>query len=465
MLSAPVLAQQPGTPLLPGLGAYSRDIGTTAPAQRYFDQGLSLVYGFNHDEALRAFHTAAAIDSMSPMIQLGIALANAPSVDRGRHPARDRLAREALAKAQRHLARARPADADLIRAYTARYADSSKTGAQLDSAYAGAMADVFRRHPNDPDAGALYGESLMLLARRRYWNHHDGSPAAGTRELLAALEQAMRAAPHHAGANHYYIHALEMSPTPQRALVAADRLQQLAPGAGHLVHMSGHVYFRLGRWDDAVRANERALAADSTLFRLSPPPANGVYPAGYHLHTLHFLWMAHAMAGHQSPALDVARALAGRSEAGANAGLYAQSWAAAPLFVMLRFSDWTAIEAAPAPPANQRFTTAVWTYARGSAALGRGDTADAARYLAMTDSLAALMPAGNVAPTAPAKPLIESAARSLRAAVELRAGRRNEALRLLERSVAVEDSLGLMEPPPWFESAREALQRVMNTAP
>lgn len=450
------MAQQPSPPLLPGLGDYRRPINTTDEAQRYFDQGLALVYGFNHDEALRAFEAAARLDSTAPMIQLGLALAVAPSVDRGRNAARDRVAREALAKAQRHIGRARPEDADLIRAYAVRYADSTRTGLQLDSAYALSMRDLAARRPADAEALTLYGESLMLLARRRYWQHHDGTPAPGTPELLAAFERVMARTPTHLGANHYYIHALEMSPTPERALTAADRLQHLAPGAGHLVHMSGHVYFRLNRWADAVRANERARAADTTLFRLSPPAPTGVYPSGYHLHTLHFLWLSHAMAGQRTGAMETARALSARAAAGANAGLYAQTWYMAPLFVHLRFEEWDSILGQPAPPDNQLFSRAVWLYATGTAHAVRGNTAAATSIAAALDTAASAMPNGNVAPTAPARPLIESAARALRARLLMPANRA-EAIRLLERNVAVEDSLGLMEPPPWYQSAREAL--------
>ncbi len=457
--TAPLQGQAP--PVLPGMARYQRDIGTTPQAQRYFDQGLTLVYGFNHDEAQRALEAAARIDSMSPMIQWGLALTQAPTVDRGRSPNRDRAARAALGRALAQIGRARPADAALIRAYAVRYADSTRSGPALDSAYAEAMGALFRDQPDDAEAGTLYGEALMLLARRHYWM--DGAAAPGTDSLLAAFERVMRRHPDHPGANHYYIHALEMSPVPERALAAAERLQSIAPGAGHLVHMSAHVYYRLGRWADAVRANQRALAADTALFRLSPPPPAGTYPAGYHLHTLHFLWLALARENRYAEALAVADTLAARAAPSANAGLYAQSWSSAPLFVQLRFRRWDSVLSAPRPPVGQRFSSALWTYARGLALLDRGDVPGATAAADTLELMAETFPPGNVAPTAPARPLVQSAARHLRARLLAASGAREAAMRLLDQNVAAEDSLGLMEPPPWYETAREARDAVLQS--
>jgi len=292
-------------PLFEDLGSHHMAISTrVAAAQQYFDQGMRLVYGFNHPEAIRAFDEAARLDADCAICHWGAALAYGPHVNSPMDSASGVAAyqhlREAIALKPRASARERA----FIDALVKRYGSPPPADrAKLDSAYARAMGDVVRRYPKDLDAATLYAEALMDL---RPWNYYrkDGSPYPGTDVVLAQLERVMKADPDHPGACHYYIHAVE-AVAPEKAVACAEHLASLMPGAGHIVHMPGHIYIRVGRYDDAIKANEHAVHTDETYIEREKP--SGLYPIGYYPHNLHFLAFAASMAGRSAEAIDAAR--------------------------------------------------------------------------------------------------------------------------------------------------------------
>jgi tetratricopeptide (TPR) repeat protein len=457
--ATPACCADSTVPLYEGLGDYRRQVATSSPAgRRYFDQGLALLYGFNHAEAARAFTAALQHDSTFAMAYWGLAMTSSPYVDRGRHPTLDSRAREYLARAAAFAAGATPADRALIAAAAVRFRDSTASAGSLDSAYASALAGLRTRFPDDPDIAALHGESLMLLSRRNYW-HPDGSPRPGTGAARASLDAGMRSSPNHAGANHLYIHLFEAAHDAAPAIPAAERLERLAPGAGHLLHMSAHIYFRIGRYDDAVRANRRAWAADREYFRVGNPAPGSVYRSGYHLHTLHFLWLSLAMLGDHASALAVAESLSAKVDtAAANRSPYVQPWTVAPAMAAARFLDAAALSRMRPPPESQHFARAVWHHAAGLIAAERGALAEADGELAAPRRHAAALPAGaTVAPTSPAAPLLGIADRMLTARVAELRGDAAAAVALLEEAVALQDGLGHMEPPPWYVPVRQVL--------
>ncbi|HEX2187538.1 MAG TPA: hypothetical protein VHG51_01510 [Longimicrobiaceae bacterium] len=445
-------------PLLPGLGTYAREIATSSPrAQRYFDQGLALLYGFNHAEALRAFQAAAAMDTAAPMPYVGMALAHGPYVDRARNPASDRAARQALEGATARAAAGTATERGLIAALVARY-DSTRAVPEAESAYAEAMGRLQARYPRDPDLATLHGEARMLLHRRRYWRP-DHTPAPGIEQGRSALEAAMALAADHPGAHHLYVHLFEAAHDPRPALPAAERLRTLAPGAGHLLHMSSHVFFRVGRYAESVEANVRAREADRRYFALARPPATSVYVSAYHAHTLHFLWVALATEGRRREALEAADSLAARvAPAAADASPYFHPWTSAPLLVHLRFGDWAEILRAPAPPPRHAYSTGVWRHARGMAHAELGSLDSAAVSLGALDSITAAFPPGTtVAPTAPGRGILRLMHLSLGARIAEARGDVPAALAQLREGVALQDSLGHMEPPGWHIPLRQTL--------
>ena len=293
-------------PLFDGFGDLHRDVGTRVPeAQRYFDQGLRMAYGFNHEAAGRAFAEAARLDPQCAMCVWGQALVLGPNINLPMDPS---LAKDATALASRAAAlaaSARPADRALIQALQARYVDPAPDDrSALDRAYADALARVVEQFPEDDDAATLYAEALMDLSPWAYWAA-DGTPAEHTPRLVGELERVLARNPRHIGAMHYYIHATEASPTPERALPYADALAALAPGSGHLVHMPAHTYIRVGRYHDATLTNFAATTADKDFLAVCRG-SNGVYPLGYVPHNWHFATMTTGLTGSRTLALQAA---------------------------------------------------------------------------------------------------------------------------------------------------------------
>lgn len=460
---APPAATRP--PLLDGLGRHTHPITTTSPeAQRYFDQGLMLVYGFNHDEAIRTFREAARLDPASAMAWWGIAFAAGPNYNLPIDDARDAMARDAMAKAVALAPKASSAERAYVAALEKRYArPSGADRTVLDRAYADAMRAVARNHPDDLDAATLFAESLMVLRPWDLWTA-GGKPQPGTTEIVETLERVLAKDPQHPGANHYYIHAVEASPNPGKATASAQRLPDLAPAAGHLVHMPAHVYMRVGRYADAAEANRRAIAADERYIAAEKPA--GVYPLMYYPHNIHFLWSAASMEGRSAEAIAAARKLTAQlSPEALRAMPMLELFAATPLLALARFGRWDEVLGAPAPGDEFVVVSGMWHYTRGLGFASAGKLDDARREQAEVERLARTVPADRIiGDNQPARRHLELAATELAGDIAARQGRTDDAVRRLEEAVRLEDQLPYTEPPPWWRPVRHVLGAVLLDA-
>jgi tetratricopeptide (TPR) repeat protein len=453
-------------PRLEGLGdAHHHPITTRSPeAQIFFDQGLRLLYAFNHDEATRAFAECARIDAEATMCFWGIALAAGPNYNSPVDAERDRRAWQAIQQAKALAPKATPAEQDYVAALAVRHTSEAPTERQaLDVAYADAMRALSRRHPDDLDAQVLFAESMMDLRPWDLWSN-DGEPRRGTLEIVATLEGVLQRDANHPGANHYYIHAVEASKQPGRAIPSARRLGDLAPGAGHLVHMPSHIYMRVGQYDDAAAVNEKAVAADRAYIAKARPV--GEYPMMYYPHNIDFLWAAAAMDGQSAKALKAARELAalGGPEMLRHMPML-EYVPATPSFVMARFGQWDAILAEPEPPAEFVYWSALWHYARGLAYTKKGDLdAAQAEQERVAAAAAAMPPERMIMIVNSAKTLLEIASHDLAGEIAAAQGKTDLAVRELGRAVELQDGLRYMEPPPWYFPERQALGAVLLKA-
>jgi tetratricopeptide (TPR) repeat protein len=460
-VSVPLRASEeaPMQPLY-DIGPFHRAITTkSAAAQRYFDQGLALLYAFNHDEAIRAFEAAARLDPDAAMPWWGIAAAAGPHINYPAvPPEKHKLAREALGHAQRLAltGRATPVERALINAQIARYnEDPAADRAPLDRAYAQAMREVWRQFPQDADVGALFAESMMNLRPWDLWQS-DGTPQPGTDEILATLDAVLALAPNHPQALHLTVHAREASPTPESALPAADRLRHLQPGLGHMVHMPSHIDVRTGRWQDCIDANTRAIEADLHYRRVSRRPDGfiGLYMA----HNRHMLAYGAMMTGQSALALAHIHAMVEEFGPGFVQlfGPFADVFGAVPLEVMVRFGRWDQILAAPAP-VDRPFSKAMWHAARGIAHAAKGNVpaakAEQEQFLAARRALPADYPGGiNLASA-----VLDVAEPMLAGEILFRAGQVDAGLERLREAVRKEDALRYNEPPDWSIPVRHAL--------
>jgi tetratricopeptide (TPR) repeat protein len=451
-------ALQTREPLFEGLGPRTRRVTTTsAQAQRYFDQGLKFLYAFNHDEAIRSFGQAAALDPTCAMAWWGIAYACGPHIN---NPAVDeshaRQGAQALANANKYAATANAVEQSLITAVAKRYADPMPIDRTvLDKTYADAMRVVWTQNPNDPDIGTLYAESLMDLRPWDLWTH-DGQPQPKTDEIIKTLDAVIAQEPNHPLALHLYVHALEASPNPAKADTAADRLRNLQPGLAHLVHMPSHIDVRRGRWHEAEVANVKAIAADEAYRKLRP--TQGFYRL-YMLHNHHMLAFAAVMRGESKraiSAIDAMIAAVPPDWARQNAAL-ADGALAMPLELRMRFGHWDEVLAAPEP--EEIFPTArAFRHAVRGAALAASDKTAEARA-----ELTAFLDAKKKVPDT-AKIVVNNAVDVLGVAesfltgeVLYREGKADEAFAQLREAVRREDALRYSEPPDWIVPVRHAL--------
>jgi tetratricopeptide (TPR) repeat protein len=455
-------------PLFNDLGTYSVPITTSVPmAQRFFDQGLTLTYGFNHAEAIRSFREAARLDPECAMCYWAIAFALGPNINM---PMVDEAVPEAHSAAEKALQLSRhasPREQALIRALVNRYAPPPvKDRSALDRAFADAMREVMRQFPDDAEAQTLFAESLMDLSPWDYWLPN-GDPKPGTREMIAALERVLAATPNHPGANHLYIHVVEASVNPDRAVAAADRLGPLAPGAGHLVHMPSHIYIRVGRYHDAAVANIKAGEADTSY--IAQCQAQGVYPLLYHPHNWHFLWAAATFAGKKEwaerGALRTRELMGTHQHDDPMFGPYIQHFWLTPLYHQVRFGEWDQILAASDPP-DLPYPRAIWHYARGMAYAGRGDVKLARQeLLAMQPYVEDPTLAGvQVSIRNNARQLAAIARLVLAGTVEERDGKLDRAIEILGEARDLEDALGYNEPEDWHYPVRQILGAVQLEA-
>lgn len=468
---APPIATVPvGATLLEGLGDYRMAVTTAqAEARRWFDQGLILAYGFNHDAAERSFVRATEIDPQCAMCWWGAALVLGPHVNAAMDPGNNGKAWERVQKAQSLAAAANPREQAYIHALASRYAaQPPEDRSPLDAAYADAMAALAREFPDDLDAATLHAEALMDL---QPWNYYDTQrrPQGGTDRIVATLESVLARNADHPGALHLYIHAVEASADPARAVAAADRLRELVPGSGHLVHMPAHVYTRVGRYNDAVVANQKAVAADDA-YLATCRPAPGVYPLGYVPHNHHFLWWAASMQGSSAIALAAADETARRAwlpELMRSADMvFLQDYWVTPLKARVQFARWDEILRTEAPAADLEYPVAIWHFAQGMAAANRGNSAKGQEHLAALAQAAAdpRFEQMFVGPQHTFATMLKIAERVL--AGTLAQSRRDypAAIAAFEQGVALEDGAPYYEPPLWHHPVRQQLGVVLLAA-
>ena len=445
--------------LMEGLSNLHHPVSTkNTEAQQFFDQGLRLVYAFNHDEAARSFRHAAELDPKLAMAWWGVALAVGPNYNLPVDPDHEKMAVEAVQKARALSAGATPIERDYIGAMGRRFSSNSKPDYhQLDLNYSKAMRELTRKYPDDLDAATLYADSLMNLRPWKLWNA-DGTPAEGTNEIVATLEGVLRRDPNHIGAMHLYIHAVEASPNPERALPYADRIPALAPAAGHLVHMPAHIYERTGNFDGARAQNVAAAKADEAYATASG--SQGVYMMMYYSHNLHFGAISASMQGHCTEARSQADRLAENLRPMAKEMPMIEPFLGIQFAIAVRCNRWDDMLAVSQPQAQTSALKAFWLYGRGTALAARGkvDEAEALhKQLAAIESATShddlfMPPVENHA-----WQIFHIANDVLGARIAAAKGDRSSAIGLLRDAVALQDSLLYDEPADWYYPVRESL--------
>jgi tetratricopeptide (TPR) repeat protein len=446
------------------LGDHHFQVTASKQAQQSFDRGLTLAYAFSYKAAEDEFRAAAAADPKCAMAWWGVALVNGPHINFPLvPPANAKIAWEALTKARALAGNTSPREQALIRALGARHAwPQPENRRPLDEAYVAAMLRVRRTHPNDADILTLYAESLMDLRPWDLWTL-DGKAQPGTPEIVATLERALALNPRHPGANHLYIHAVEASPNPGRAIPAADRLRNLVPAAGHLVHMPAHIDARVGRWDAAATANIRAMKADAAYRAKHPRP--GFY-AIYMAHNAHFYAFTAMMQGRSGEALKQARKMVRDMPADflENFGPVADGFMIFPSEVLMRFGRWEEVLAEPQPAANLPLANALWRYTRTAAFNALGRSEETAREKSAFQAAAARVPKDATFGNNAAHDLLTIATHTLEGEIAARQQRYPEAIASLRRAVALEDKLRYDEPPDWIQPGRHSLGAVLLRA-
>jgi tetratricopeptide (TPR) repeat protein len=439
------LAQEKPVALYSGTGAWKHAIQTSSPeAQRYFDQGLSLMYGFNRYEALRSFRKAAELDPKSPMAQWGTAMATGPYVNLDGDPTYDMKVSCAAVDAAMKLAPASGREREYVAAAASRCPEFKDP-----DAYIAAMRALAERWPDDLDAQTLYADAIMI-ATRWHWYANDGTPAKGMPEAERTLEEVLRRWPEHPGANHLYIHAVESSRTPERAIPSAQRLMGITPGEGHMVHMPGHIWLVLGDWEMAAAVNERAAEVDRQYFA-STGVTEGSYPM-YYAHNLHFIAYARWMQGQRAAGLKAAEDLAGAlAPMAAAMPEMADAFLPNAKFGLLRFGEWDAILKVPQPQPAQKVSMAFWHYSRAMAYRAKGDAGAAKREQETFEAARKALPADAPWGQNQAGPVMSLASEVLAARMD------GDAVAHFRRAVEIQDGLVYDEPPAWYYPVRESL--------
>lgn len=443
---------------LTAVGRQHHPIQTKSPlAQEYFDQGITLLYGFNHEEAMRSFQRAAELDPASPMPLWGIAFAVGPNYNMDVDAEREKLGFDTVQKAQKLAANSPQIEKDYVSALTTRYSgDANPDYKQLSRDYAAAMKSLSEKYPDDLDAATFYAESLMDLSPWKLWTH-DGKPTENTEEIVRVLESVLARDPNHAGANHYYIHAVEASSDPERALPSAHRLDTMVPKAGHLVHMPAHIYERTGNYTEAAHNNAEAAKIDHA-YAAEAGKTGSIYDLMYHSHNEQFEAMSASMAGHYAEAKKAADAMAARLAPHAKMMPMLDAFILTPIWVDVRFNKWTAVLARPEPAKELTATHAMWRYSRSLAFAATGKIADAQKEQAQFKvEIAAYPPDAMLGALNKAQDIFGVATHVIDARIATANGKKDEAIAHWQKAVEIQDTLNYDEPADWYYPVRESL--------
>jgi tetratricopeptide (TPR) repeat protein len=450
-----------GAMLYTGLGTVHRPVTTRSPeAQRYFDQGLSLMWAFNHDEATRSFAKAAELDPACASCFWGVSLTVGPNYNLPfLSEQRAEVAYEALQRAKQNAPGASAVEQGLIAALTQRYPTSRPldpaSAIPILTAYAEAMKHVAQQFPEDLDVQTLYAESMMNINAWKLWTQ-DGKPAAGTQQIVTILESVLARDPRHIGANHYYVHAVEASPNPEKGLRAAEQLKSLAPAAGHLVHMPAHILQRLGRYEDAADANRKGALADRVYVSRTQPP--DYYPVMYTAHNYQFLAYSAAAEGRRAETISAVDHSRGAVTDEMLHEIPGTDWYVAESYAArVRFGLWDEMLALPAPQPKLLGLTAGYLYGRAVALAATGRVAEARTTFDALQSMAAAVPADAAAGQNTLKSVLAIALPIVEARIAGAEGRSDEVVALLRQAVTAEDRLAYDEPKNWFFPARHLL--------
>lgn len=449
-------------PLFNDLGDYHAAITTSKPrAQQYFNQGLILAYGFNHAESVRSFRAAQTLDPSCAMCFWGEAFALGPNINKPMDPADVPAAYRAAQEALRLAPAASPREQAMIKALAERYrAEADSDRGPLDQAFADAMATVVEQFPDDLDAASIYAEAMMDTMPWDYYTA-EGKAKPLTDTVVAVIESVLNRNPDHVGAIHLYIHIVEASSTPERAEPYADRLINLVPGAGHLVHMPSHIYLRVGRYNDASRVNELASLADESY--INQCRAQGFYPALYYPHNIHFLWYTASLEGRSALAIPAARKLADNVPVDLIGDIpLIEQFLTVPMWGLVRFARWDSVLAEPQPRADHRFATAMWHAARGTAFAATARSEEAQQESAAFEAVAAHFAEDSFAQYGyPVYELLNIARHVVSAALAADNNDDNKVVAELQAAIELEDALPYMEPPYWFFPVRQILGQAL----
>lgn len=449
-------------PLFQGLGNHHHRVTTKSKlGQKFFDQGMTLLYGFNHAEAIRSFDAVEQLDPDCAMAHWGIAYAYGPNINMPMDDKAVPKAWEALQKAVALKPKASAKEQAYIDALSKRYAENPpKPRAPLDQAYANAMREVAKQYPRDLDAQTLFAEAVMDTSPWNYWQP-DGTMKPNAKEALTAIESVLsRTRQRHPGADHLHIHLVEAGPHPERAEASADRLGRFAPSAGHLVHMPSHIYVRVGRYHDASTMNELAARADESYF--AQCRQQGMYPGGYYPHNVHFLWFATGLEGRSRESIAAAKKVSQYTSELRCGAIEGARQRYLPLLAYARFGRWQQILDEPSPAADYPFDLAIWHYTRGVALAAKGKPDDAASEHAKLLELAKsekVIAMDN--PYFPGTKILAIADQVLAGKIAAARDAAEDAIKRLKKAVELEDAMPYMEPPYWYYPVRESLGAVL----
>jgi hypothetical protein len=448
-----------------GFGTIHHAVKTANPrAQRLFEQGMALDYGFNHGQAEECFREAAQLDPKMAMAYWGIALVLGTNYNLPVDDEREKLAYENAQKALALSADGPRNERDYIEALARRYTDQPNPDYErLEAAYHDAMRELYKKYPDDLDAATLFAESGMNLHPWKLYDR-DGKAAPGTEEIVAVLKSVLKRDPKHLGANHFYIHAVEASTHPEGGLPSAQRLAGLAPASGHLVHMPAHIYIRAGDHESGEKTNVAAVRVDDAYFAAAHP--QGVYPLMYYTHNLHFIAAENAFLGNYAGALQAAKRAQDHVAQYVKQMTMLDAFYSLPLQIMVRFRRWDEIMAVPQPDASQPVTAIAWHYARALAATHNSKLDEARTELAAIRAAAPAMAEIPINTQGPhnSEVIPQMMSEIVEANLANAQHQTDASIAHLQRAVSLEDTLDYDEPPDWLAPTRESLGAALLAA-